>query len=252
MKTKILVILVLLLFTAYGWQTESANNPPTAPQNAPDNNQRTVVARPEATQAPSDNTNKPTIVKTNAASEKTPNAVTEPDNTTMPSATQDTSATPAVEPTALPTADISRPLLPTAAPTGSIEQSAKPQEYAIGTPIRLGKATVTINGMEHSGPREGEIPRAGNEYLILAALLENNNTRVITFDASQFSLQAKDGTIIPYEDVTFQDNLLRTLDLEPNAKKDVFLVFQIPAGSKGYKLVLGDPATGGLATVKLD
>lgn len=242
----------LLFLVLIGCRTTSSANPnPTANQNTSSGDGRTVIARPETTSTPA-------IVieqeagETSAAPPETQAANPPVPNTPSGSAANATSQAPVEQPTTLPTADIARPLLPTPGSTTESGQQNTPKQGAIGTPIDLGAAAITVNGAERSGAREGDLPRPGNEYLIVSLTLQNKSNRVLTFDASQFTLKSNDGTIVEYDDVTFQENLLRTVDMEPNAQTNVYVVFQIPSGSNGYTLVLGDPAAGGIATVKLN
>lgn len=244
MNKKIFLV-ALVLVALFGCQ--AAPNPtranPTARPNVSSGDSRTVIARPEGTETPS----------SNVVIEEEPGVTgAVPTNTLGSTSPETTPQAPAEQPSPLPTADIVRPLLPTANPTSPGVAPNTPKQGTIGTAIDFGSAAITVNGLERTPGREGDAPRPGNEYLVVSVTLQNKSNRQLTFDASQFALQATDRTVIDYEDVTFQDNLLRTANLEANTKQDVFLVFQIPSGSTGYTLVLGDPAVGSVANIRLN
>lgn len=249
---KTLFLAALVLVSLLGCQSSPTPSDPTARPNVSTGDGRTVIARPETTATP-----RITVVieqdpgVTSAAPPSTLEAV-EDQNTPVAAPSGTTPPAPVEEATALPTANIVRPLLPTPAPTGSATGSKTPKQGTVGTPLDLGSAVIAVNGFEAGPGREGDVPRQGNQYLIVALTLENKTNVVLTFDASQFSLRKNDGTVIDYDDVTFVDNLLRTADLDPGAKQDVSLVFQIPDGSTGYTLVLGEPGTAEIANIRLN
>lgn len=254
MMNKKIFLLALVLVALWGCRSTTApRSAPTAPPNGSTGDGRTVIARPETTETPPGDI---LIEEEEGVEGKIP--TTTPDATEAAIATRDAVAagetpnTPAEQGTPEPTVEIVRPLLPTPGPTGQGSQPNTPKQGEIGTTIDLGGATITVTGTERSGPNQGDLPRQGNEFLIVSFTLKNSSNRVLTFDASQFVLRANDGTIILYDDVTFQDNLLRTADMQPNETRNTSVVFQIPTGSNGYTLVLGDPATGGIANIRLN
>lgn len=250
-----LIITALVFVALMGCQAApgAARPNPTERPNVSLGDGRTVVARPAGTQEPAATLPGGIVIEqdpgvTGAAPTNTRSANQPPQATPVGPGAGETPPSPDQEPTPLPTQDIVRPLLPTPGPGGS----GQPQQGAIGTPIDLGGAAITVTGTSSSGANQGDVPLPGNQYFIVALTLQNKSNRELTFDASQFALRRNDGAVVEYEDVTFQDNLLRTVVLQPNEQQSVFLVFQIPSGGAGYSLVLGDPATGGVATVQLN
>ncbi len=212
---------------------------------------RTVIARPESTQTPNIIIEEEPGV-TGAAPTFTPASTVQERATPVAFGAGETPQAPQEQLTALPTVNIDRPLLPTPGPTAPGVAPNTPKVGSVGAPLDLGGATITVTGTQRSGPNQGDLPRQGNEFLIVEFTLQNTSSRVLTFDASQFTLRASDGTLINYDDVTFQDNVLRTADMSPNQTRNTSVVFQIPTGSNGYTLVLGDAASGGIAAIPLN
>lgn len=251
MYTK-LFLAALLLVPFLGCQASPTRSEPTVRPDVSSGDGRTVVARPETTAPP-----QITVVieqdpgETSAAPPGTIEAI-EAQNTEVSAPAGTTTEPPVAEDTPAPTTEIVRPLLPTPAPTGAATGSNTTKQGAVGTPLDLGSALITVKGIESSPGREGDVPRPGNQYLIVALTLQNKSNVALTFDASQFALRKNDGTIIAYDDVTFQDSLLRSTNLEPGAQQDVFLVFQIAEGSTGYTLVLGEAGTTEIANIRLN
>ncbi len=248
MTNKKLLIAALCLVALFGCQ--APRNTPTTNPNSQPGAERTVIVRPQGTPTLS------VIIKqepgvTGAAPTNTP-APPQEANTT-PGAVGDKTAQAPLTP--LPTVNVERPLLPTSVPTGvSVASNTPnaPKTGSVGAPLALDGATLTVTGTSRSGPNQGDLPRPGSEFLIVALTLQNTSDRVLTFDASQFTLRAQDGALIYYDDVTFQDDVLRTVNLSPNETRNASVVFQIPKGATGYTLVLGDPANGGLAAIPLN
>ncbi len=116
--------------------------------------------------------------------------------------------------------------------------AAAKSDYIVGEAASIDKQIlrVTKATRNYSTGNEYMVPESGKEYVLVEVSIENNGTDQVSFNTFDFQVQDSSG-VLKTETFVDAENKLNSGNLAPGGKVTGTMVFEVPAGDTGLKLV---------------
>lgn len=130
--------------------------------------------------------------------------------------------------------------------------TAQQSEYAVKDKIKLNDYTMTVNKVDRNwqSPASYDKPEAGREYVLVEVTITNEGKSSISYNTFDFKMQDNNG-VQKTEAYTMATNKLDSGDLAPGGKITGNLVYDVPTGATGLKLLFNPTFWGKTVTVNL-
>lgn len=128
----------------------------------------------------------------------------------------------------------------------------QPTEYKVGDVVKIDDYTMAVNKIERNwrSPAEYDKPESGKEYVLVEVTITNEGKKSISYNTFDFKIQDSNG-VQKTEAFTMATNKLNSGDLAPGGKITGNLVYDVPTGATGLKLLFSPTFWGETVTVKL-
>lgn len=128
--------------------------------------------------------------------------------------------------------------------TANTEKDSAPKETKVGEAVKVGSLTVTatkVSAKTKIGDNEYLQKTTEEKFIVINLAIKNGDKEARTLDSSMFKLIGTDGT--EYEPMSDADmyvnkpeNMLFFAKINPGLTKKANIAFEVPKGSKGFKL----------------
>lgn len=137
--------------------------------------------------------------------------------------------------------------------TNSANSNANQQsEFAVGDTVKINDYTMTVNKVQRNwqSPADYDKPESGKEYVFVEVTITNEGKNSISYNTFDFKMQDSNG-VQKTETYTMSTNKLNSGDLAPGGKITGNLVYDVPTGATGLKLLFTPMFWGKTVTINL-